>query len=517
MSISKLALIALLGGALMAFGCSDETSGTGGSAGTAGSGGSAGAGGDGGGGDGGGGGAIDPLCQPVAGECMGGEIDAITQCPVANCDPAPPPTVADACAPDASTDNPNGCASGGSTITYALTLMQIAEDCSEGFNLDDCNGDSCARPVPHIPFPAPDGADGVDNALSSLTPALVPLDTSLTAVDQAFYDSLCGRTNSPAVGVCEGGTEAGDPCALTMECVGGNDDGETCIDDTGCTDVQGTCSTTVATMCLANTDCPSGETCENADVGKCTDVSDDGCANGDGMICADDGAVCTTDADCTSPAKCVADEGTCNLEDDDCLVPIPAAVITFEVDANSASNCANVTVRSIGACSDSGICSTTNATACTSIIDCPDGEICVNTTACDADTGDMGCAAPATCEGGGTTTSILNLVSSDPTDPTSTSCLSGELKPIPTLLLSVPATLGNPSVRMTLSSGGFSHGVLGATMDEATAKLIAASISEIAVLVIPQAFDISDMLTQDTSAACNALSMGLEIGGVTQQ
>jgi hypothetical protein len=249
-----------------------------------------------------------------------------------------------------------------------------------------------------------------------------------------------------------------------------------CVDvsDDGCGDTSGNCSTTVATECVVNTDCPTGETCLDAD------------------------------------------QGTCNLKDDDCLVPIPAAVITFEVDANSASNCAKVTVRSIGACSDSGICSTTNSTACTSIIDCPAGEICVNTTACDADTGAMGCTAPATCEGGGTTTSDLNLVSSDPTDPTSPSCLSGELEPIPTLLLTVPATLGNPSVRMTLSSGGFSNGVLGATIDEATAKLIAASISEAAVQVIPFAFDISDMLTQDTSAACNALSMGLEIGGVTE-
>jgi hypothetical protein len=433
MNISKLALIALLGSALTAFGCSSDSDGPGGTGGGT-------------GGSGGGGGTIDPLCEPVAGECMGGPIDAITQCPVANCDPAPPPTVADACAPDASTDNPDSCTSGGSTITYAMTLMQIAGDCSKGFNLDDCNGDSCARPVPSIPDPAPDGADGVDNALSSLTPALVPLGTSLTAVDQAFYDSLCGRTNSPAVGVCEGGVDVDESCTLVREC-------------------------------------------------------------------ADDNSACTTDADCTTPAKCVADEGTCNLEDDDCLVPIPAAVITFEVDANSASNCANVTVRSMGACSDSGICSTTNATACTSVIDCPAGEICVNTTACDADTGDMGCTAPATCEGGGTTTSILNL-SAENTD--GTSCLSGELEPIPTLLLSVPATLGNPSVRMTLSSAGFSNGVLGATMDEATAKLIAASISEIAVLVIPQAFDISDMLTQDTSATCNALSMGLEIGGVTE-
>jgi hypothetical protein len=245
-----------------------------------------------------------------------------------------------------------------------------------------------------------------------------------------------------------------------------------CVDvsDDGCGDTSGNCSTTVATECVVNTDCPTGETCLDAD------------------------------------------QGTCNLKDDDCLVPIPAAVITFEVDANSASNCATVTVRSTGVCSDGGTCLGAG-TMCTSIIDCPAGDFCVQATECDADTG---CTAPATCEGGGTTTSFLNLVSSDPTDPTSPSCLSGELEPIPTLLLTVPATLGNPSVRMTLSSGGFSNGVLGATIDEATAKLIAASISEAAVQVIPFAFDISEMLEQDTSAACNALSMGLEIGGVTE-
>jgi hypothetical protein len=431
---------------------------------------------------------------------MGGAVDAITQCPdvgEATCDLGQPPDPADACTGSESTDNPDSCASlgtggaggGNDTVTYQLTFMQAAVDCNKGFNLDDCNGDSCARPVPSIPDPAPDGADGVDNALSSLQPSLVELDASLTNVNQAFYDSFCGRTDSPAAGVCEGGAEAGDPCALVKRCNdgaggaggGGGGGGALCMADANCT-------------------APA----------KCVDVSDDGCADGDGMVCADDGTACTTDANCTAPAKCVADKGTCNLEDDDCLLPIPPAVITYEVDAGS--DCATVTVRSIGVCSDSGICSTTNATACTSVIDCPAGELCVQTTACDADTGDMGCTAPATCEGGGTTTSFLNLSAAN---ADGNSCLSGELEPIPTLILSVPVTIGNPSVRMTLSSDGFSHGVLGATMDEATAKLIAASISETAVLVIPQAFDISETLTQDTSAACNALSMGLEIGGVT--
>jgi hypothetical protein len=456
MNTSKLALIALLGSALMAFGCSEDSEGPGGSGGS-------------------GGGAIDPLCQPVAGECTGGAIDAITQCPgvaPATCDLVQPPDAADACTGSESVDNPDSCASlgtggaggGNATVTYQLTAMQVAEDCNKGFNLDDCNGDSCARPVPSIPDPAPDGADGVDNALSSLQPSLVEIGASLTNVNQAFYDSLCGRTDNPAAGVCEGGTAAPD---------------------------------TACTTATADVDCPDG-----ADVA---------CSAGDTTCtCSGTTTACTTDANCTAPATCVlTDPGTCDTEDDDCLVPISKANIQFIVDANPDEGCATVTVRSIGVCSDSGICSTTNATACTSITDCPAGEICVNTTACDADTGDMGCTAPATCAGGGTTTSILNL--------SANSCLSGELEPIPTSILSVPVTLGNPSVRMTLSSGGFSNGVLGATIDEATAKLIALSISEAAVQVIPFAFDISETLTQDTSAACNALSMGLEIGGVTQE
>jgi hypothetical protein len=486
MNISKLALIALLGSALTAFGCSEDSEGPGGS-----------------GGSGGGGGAIDPLCQPVAGECTSGAIADVARC--APCELTAPPDVADACAPDASTDNPDSCSSlgtggaggGNDTVTYQLTFMQAAEDCNKGFNLDDCNGETCK--ASEATLSSPDGADGVDNGLSSLQPALVEIDATLTNVNQAFYDSLCGITNNPTAGVCEGGTAPGDPCFLT--CVGGSDDGVPCIDDTGCTDVMGTCSTTVATTCLANTDCPSGETCENADVGTCsTDVADDACPNGADVACpagdttctcSGTTTACTTDANCTAaPATCVlTDEGTCNLDNDDCSAPIPPADIQFIVDANADEDCATVTVVSTGVCDDPD----------------PTDPFCEE----DSDCG------TGTCLGGGTTTSILNLVSSDPTDPTSPSCLSGKLEPIPALLLTIPGAFGNPSVRMTVSSGGFSHGVLGATIDEEFAKIIAVSISEEAVLVIPLAFDISETLTQDTSAACNALSMGLEMGGVT--
>ena len=81
-------------------------------------------------------------------------------------------------------------------------------------------------------------------------------------------------------------------------------------------------------------------------------------------------------------------------------------------------------------------------------------------------------------------------------------------------LLGFDGALGSPSVRATLSEDGLSHGVLGATVDEATAKAIAGAISETAVLVLGSAFAINETPTHDTSLTCNALSMGLEIGGV---
>ena len=78
--------------------------------------------------------------------------------------------------------------------------MLIAEDCSLGFDLDGCDGETCKASDPTLT--SPDGANGVDNGLSSLTPVLPTFMTSLTNVEQAFYDSLCGLTNDDTMGVC---------------------------------------------------------------------------------------------------------------------------------------------------------------------------------------------------------------------------------------------------------------------------------------------------------------------------
>ncbi|MBW2552256.1 MAG: hypothetical protein JRE73_16190, partial [Deltaproteobacteria bacterium] len=234
MNISKLALIALLGSALTAFGCSSDSDGGGGS----------------GGGAGGAGGAPVVMCAPNEMTCQDPTINDIKAC----CDLTAPPTQTAACDGTESQANPETCDPTGTTIEYKLTVLSMDGDCDSGYNLDSCDGNTCTPGNLNL---ASEGADGVDNGLSSMGTGVEELaNLSLTGVEQALSDSLCGQTNDFDQGTCFGGADDGDPCVRTMECVGGSDDGATCIDDTGCTDVQGTCSTTVATMCLVNANCP---------------------------------------------------------------------------------------------------------------------------------------------------------------------------------------------------------------------------------------------------------------------
>jgi hypothetical protein len=182
MKISKLALIALLGGALMAFGCSDDnpppdgTGGTGG--GEGGSGGMAGAGGGGGGGGG------DGVCEATEDRCENGTIDPTDE----NCMPAlPTPPTADVCTGSESLMNPASCTTTGTVVTHRLTAASIFPDCNGGYDLDGCDGNSC-----RLGTLAPDeGVGGVDNALAGLAPVLVGVGGNLDGVNQAFYDALC--------------------------------------------------------------------------------------------------------------------------------------------------------------------------------------------------------------------------------------------------------------------------------------------------------------------------------------
>ena len=172
MKISKLALIALLGGALMAFGCSDDSSTTP-------------AGGSGGAGGAGGAGGTGPLvCAEVDPSCQNGEVDPTDE----NCVPAlaTPPT-ADVCDGTESLENPTECATTGTTVTHQLTQLQILTECNAGYDLDGCAGVSCLNGG----LAPGEGMMGVDNALAGLAPTLVTVGGNLGGVNQAFYDAVC--------------------------------------------------------------------------------------------------------------------------------------------------------------------------------------------------------------------------------------------------------------------------------------------------------------------------------------
>ncbi|MDH3653004.1 MAG: hypothetical protein OEN21_01940 [Myxococcales bacterium] len=203
MKISKLALIALLGGALMTFGCSEDTSETGGSGGTAGTGGTA--------GEGGGGGTGPLACAEVDPSCTNGEVDPTDE----NCVPAlaTPPT-ADVCDGTESLENPTECATTGTTVTHQLTQLEILTDCNLGYDLDGCAGVSCLNGG----LAPGEGLDGVDNALAGLAPTLVTVGGNLGGVNQAFYDAVCSGVIDLALRV-DANVEAG--CATVELLVNG--------------------------------------------------------------------------------------------------------------------------------------------------------------------------------------------------------------------------------------------------------------------------------------------------------
>ncbi len=190
MKISKLALIALLGGALMSFGCSDDDGGTAGTGGGAGgAGGTAGSG----GGTGGGGGVV--ACVPAAKMCGNAGIDPTEE----TCMLDAPPTD-DNCVGDESLENPATCTATGTTVTVNVTQLEVGTEtvdvdgtdeewgqCNNGYDLDGCDGNSC---IPGMLAPG-EGENGVDNALAGLAPVLAGVDGNLGGVNNAFHAGLC--------------------------------------------------------------------------------------------------------------------------------------------------------------------------------------------------------------------------------------------------------------------------------------------------------------------------------------
>jgi len=414
MKISKLALIALLGSALTAFGCGSSSGDTGGTGGI--------------GGTGGTGGGTPVACDTTnVKRCMSVPVKPLEkEC----CDRAAPPEQTDACVGTESVTNPPSCeASGNPPVVHKLTLLGADGDCDSGYDLDNCDGTTCASGALY----AGEGLAGIDNQLAALGPLLDVAGANLDGIDQAFSDALCGLTDDPTKGTCEGGDNPG-------------------------------------------------------------------------IACTADGAECTG-----TGAKC-------NLDDTDCLVESAPLDILFEVDANPAANCATLTITSGGTASDpvflnlapaaNGTCtggSAPSGTSCATDAECPDVQGTCSVTTATACTLDGDCPVEETCQGADIGTC-----------GGATACLSGTLGTIPITIAGVSGSLGNSVVRTTVSAAGFSDGVLSATVDQETAVTIANIVSDIAGPLVPNLLDINVDLTQDNGVACNALSVGLKIGGAAQ-
>ena len=283
MKISKLALIALLGGALMSFGCSDDANGTGGTGGTAGAGGAGGA----------GGAPSGVMCVETTKMCGNASIDPTEE----TCTLAAPPADNN-CAGDESLVNPGACAaSGNPSISIMITQLEVGTEtvdvdgtdeewgqCNNGYNLDGCDGNSC---LPGMLAPG-EGENGVDNALAGLAPVLAGVDGNLGGVNDAFNAGLCSGNIDMTLTI-DANTE--ESCALVTitsvgACQGGADDGTECTSDEVCTDA-----------------------------GTAVECVDDLCAGG-----ANDGDACTEAADC-APVFCsgAVSDVVMNVSATDCI------------------------------------------------------------------------------------------------------------------------------------------------------------------------------------------------------
>lgn len=175
MRTTELALGALLSGVPVMLGCSGVTDdGPGGTPGTGGTPENT---------------VVEFACAESTSSCTSGQIDPIER--DEECLVADPPVLPDACDGTESLERPLSCAQTGNTIFYRLTSAQITDDCNLGYDLDGCDGNSCALGE----NASGEGMGGVDNAIAGLAPLATSLDTNLGVVNQGLYDELCkGKT-----------------------------------------------------------------------------------------------------------------------------------------------------------------------------------------------------------------------------------------------------------------------------------------------------------------------------------
>ena len=151
----------------------------------------------------------DPVpCQPTTSRCTNGVIE-----PHEPCCEQPVPDQENACDGTESTENPATCTPTGNPITYRLTVMEVEGDCSVGYDLDGCDGESC---VPSGLAPA-EGMSGVDNALAGFAPIVAGVGGNLGPLNKALSDKLCGLTEGRT---CEGGDDGGERCTRDEDCRG---------------------------------------------------------------------------------------------------------------------------------------------------------------------------------------------------------------------------------------------------------------------------------------------------------
>ena len=195
MTKNRLAWVAILAGGLTASGCTSGGNGDGGNGGVAGNGGNGGS------------------CEPVAERCESAASNPIEPC----CSLEAPPTQENACDGTESLENPTRCEPTGESVTHRLTVFALNEECNAGFDLDGCDGKSCATGAF---VEKTEGIGGVDNGLAASGPFIESIGEDLDAVQQAFSDSMCGLTDDGNQSTCDGGTNDGEACTVDTDCGG---------------------------------------------------------------------------------------------------------------------------------------------------------------------------------------------------------------------------------------------------------------------------------------------------------
>jgi hypothetical protein len=98
-----------------------------------------------------------------------------------------------------------------------------------------------------------------------------------------------------------------------------------------------------------------------------------------------------------------------------------------------------------------------------------------------------------------------------------TGCASGNFSSIPLEIVGTVRSLDNAVGRMTISESGIANGIVGVTIDQATAASLANRlVPGIGGVLVAQLLDINENLEHDPLVACNALSVTLRVGGVAE-